>query len=350
MSLETTRRAWLLGTAAGALAGQPAPPLRLPKKVRIGLIGLDGHYGEITNHLGEAPDVELVSVAGAAPRKSWNAKQYGDYREMLDRERLDMAAVLNANGDHAAAILACAERKIHVIAEKPLATELADLERIERAVDRSGIRLTMLVSMRFDAPYRALKRAVEAGQIGEVAQIAAQKSYKLGERAPWYFRRQSYGGTIPWVGIHMVDLMRWTSGREFTEAISLQGRVGFPQLKEMENVAATLFRLDNGGIAELRMDYLRPAAAPAWGDDRLRLAGTEGVIEYQASTGVVLMTRSAPPQVIRDLPPAGSLFLDFLQSVYLGGQPALSREDIYRDNRIVLLAQDSADHHRYVRL
>jgi predicted dehydrogenase len=350
MSLETSRRAWLLGAASVALAEEPAAPLRLPRKVRVGLIGLDGHYGEITSHLGEAPEIELVALAGAAPPPKWNARHYTDYREMLDREQLDVAAVLNANGDHAAAILACADRKIHVIAEKPLATELADLERIERAVARSGIRLTMLLNMRFDPPYLALRRAVEAGQIGEVAQIAAQKSYKLGARAPWYFHRKSYGGTIPWVGIHMVDLMRWTSGREFREAVSYQGRVGFAEIGEMENVTGTLFRLDNGGIGHLQADYLRPDSAPAWGDDRLRLAGTQGVIEYQAATGVVLITRAGGRQEIRDLPPKQSLFLDFLRSVYLGAQPLLPLEDIYRVNRIVLLARDSADLHHYSKL
>jgi predicted dehydrogenase len=348
MSTGSTRRAWLLSAVAGGLAA--SQPLRLPRKVRVGLIGLDGHYGEITDHLAEAPEVELAAVAGAQPRRSWNVRTYDDYRAMLDRERLDIAAVLNPNGDHAAAILACAERKIHVVAEKPLATELADLERIRRAVDESGIRLTMLLDMRFEPVYLAMRRAVEAGEIGEVAQIAAQKSYKVGERAAWYRTRARYGGTIPWIGIHMVDLMRWTSGREFTEAFSFQARIGFPQLGDMENVTGSLFRLDNGGISELRMDYLRPDTAPTWGDDRLRLAGTRGILEYQNSTGLVLMTGAHPPEVIRDLPPKRSLFLDFLRFVYLGEQPGLALADIYRVNEIALLARESAERHRHVKL
>lgn len=347
MSRTSTRRAWLVGAAA---AGALAQPMRLPRRIRVGLIGLDGHYGEITDHLAEAPDVELAALAGAQPRRGWNVRTYDDYRAMLDRERLDIAAVLNANGDHAAAILACAERKIHVISEKPLATELPDLERIQRAVADSGIRLTMLLNMRFDPVYRAMRRVVQAGMIGEVAQIAAQKSYKVGDRAEWYRTRASYGGTIPWVGIHMVDLIRFTSGRELAEAVSFQARIGSPQLRDMENVTGSLFRLDNGGVAELRLDFLRPDTAPTWGDDRLRLAGTRGILEFQASTGLVLMTGSNPPEVVRDLPARRSLFLDFLQSVYAEAQPELSLSDIYRTNHIVLLARESAEHHRYVKL
>src|SRR3954469_10897388 len=110
----------------------------------------------------------------------------------------------------------------------------------------------------------------------------------------------------------MIDLMRYTSGREFKEAVGMQTHIGFPDLGEMENVTASIFKLDNGGIANLRMDYLRAASAATHGDDRLRLAGTKGVAEYQASTGVTLMTADEKPHVIEKLPAQQSVFLDFL--------------------------------------
>src|SRR3954469_1642273 len=109
----------------------------------------------------------------------------------------------------------------------------------------------------------------------------------------------------------MIDLMRYTSGREFTEAVGLQTHIGFPELGEMENVTASIFKLDNGGLATLRMDYLRTESAATHGDDRLRLAGTKGVAEYQESTGVTLMTTSQKPQVIESLPKRQSVFIDF---------------------------------------
>ena len=84
--------------------------------------------------------------------------------------------------------------------------------------------------------------------------MGAQKSYKLGERADWMRHRSTYGGTIPYIAVHMVDLMRWTSGRELVETVSLQKSwTGNLKLQDMENVTATIFRLDNGGIAALRM-------------------------------------------------------------------------------------------------
>lgn len=324
---------------------------RLPNKVRLALIGLEGHTGEILQPLKLLPQVDLVAVSDPDPRRmeavtkapsGSGARHYVDYQQMLEQERLDVVGICGSNGRRAEAILACAQHKLHVVAEKPLAIERADLERVKKAVERYGIRLTMLLPMRFSSPYLAIKQIVDAGEIGEVAQIGAQKSYKLGERPDWMRRRSTFGGTIPYIGVHMVDLMRWTSQREMVEAVSFQSRIGFPELSEMENTTATLFRLDNGGAAVLRMDYLRPETAPTHGDDRLRLAGTKGVVEYQQSTGVTLITSNKKPQVIQELPPSRSLFIDFLESVYLGKPCGLELRDIYRVSEIVLAARESA--------
>jgi len=355
---KLSRREWVAGAAfASQAAAQEA--VRLPRKVRLAVIGLEGHIGEMIEQMDRLPDVELGAIQDRDPklrqqvaggRHAANARQYGDWHELLAREELDMAGICGSNGERAEIIVACARRKLHIVAEKPLAITTGELERVKQAVAENGIRLTMLIEMRFTPQYRALKQIVDSGDIGEVAQMAAQKSYKLGERAEWMRHRATYGGTIPYIAIHMVDLMRFTSGRELVEAASFQGRVGHPELRDMENTTATIFRLDNGGTAALHMDYLRPDTAKSWGDDRLRLAGTRGVAEYQEATGVTVITGDRPTRQIHDLPPGGSLFVDFLESVYHGRPPGLSLADIYRVNEIVLGARDSADRGAIVRL
>ncbi len=338
-----TRRSWVAGAAASVV--------RLPRKVRVGMIGMDGHTGEILGQLKNLPDVELVAVADPNPRATVRgARHYTDYKEMLERERFDVAGICGPNGERAEQIIACAGRGLHIAAEKPLALERRDLERVKQAVAHNRVRLTMLLPMRYSPPYLALKRIVDAGEIGEVAQMGAQKSYKVGERPEWMRHHASFGGTIPYIGIHMVDLMRFTSGRELVEAVSFQNRIGYPELADMENTTGTLFRMDNGGVAALRMDYLRPETAPTHGDDRLRLAGTQGVAEFQEATGVTLVTGKQAPRVITDLPPARSLFAEFLQSVYGGGPVSLTLNDVYRANEIVLGARESAERHSIVKI
>lgn len=348
----SSRREWLAGAAASALA-QTAAPVRLPRKIRLGLIGTDGHYPEILDPLPRLPDVEFVAVSdngGKGIASLPAARPYLGYREMLDKERLDVVGVCNTNGERAAAVLACLERNVHVAAEKPLAIRRPDLERIKKAVAGGSARLTMLLPMRYEPEYLAIKGVVDSGEIGEVGQIAAQKSYQIDQRPEWFRHRSTYGGTLLWIGTHMVDLMRWSSGREFTEAVSFETHLGFPEIGEMDNVTGSLFRLDNGGIASLRMDYLRPASAPTHGDDRLRLAGTKGVVEYQQTTGVTLISNNHSPEVLGKLLARRSLFIEFLQSVYNGAAPSLSVSDVIRVTEICMAAAESADRRQIIKL
>src|SRR5262245_39931064 len=114
-----SRRSWLAGAslAAQQAARAAVAPVHLPHKVRIAVIGAQGHMGEVTNHLKEAPELELVAVAdpdpNAAARFARGAlagiHQYTGYREMLDKEKLDMVAIGGPNGTRAQIISAAIE-------------------------------------------------------------------------------------------------------------------------------------------------------------------------------------------------------------------------------------------------
>ena len=69
----------------------------------------------------------------------------------------------------------------------------------------------------------------------------------------------------------------------------------------------------------------------------------KGVLEYQASTGLTLMTTSEKPRVIVELPKPENVFLDYLAHVYNGEPTKLSLADIYRVCEITLGAQVAVD-------
>ena len=333
--------------------------VRLPQEVRVAILGLDGHVDEILGPLPQLPGVRVVAVshpdAAELERFKKNpgvqgAAGFADWREMLKNTEADVAAVCNDNGGRAEAVLACLQRGLHVIAEKPLALNMADLEKIRAASEERRLRVGMLLPMRFEPQFRMMKRVVAEGRVGEVVQIAAQKSYKAGVRPNWYLRQATYGGTIPWLAPHMVDLMRFTSGRDFREASGYAANVGAPNLGEMENLTANVLRMDNGGVATLRMDYLRPDSAPTHGDDRLRLAGLSGVVEYEQRTGVTLVTRQASPKRLPEIPAVGSIFVDFLESIYAGKPSELPLTEILRISKIVIGMQEAARTHRIIAL
>src|ERR1700682_5807805 len=158
---KLSRRAWVTGAV---LARQAAARqiVRLPKKVRVALIGLAGHIGEILDPMDRLPDLQLVAIQEPDPQRvaqvaegkhGAGARRYRDWRELLNSESLDMVGVCGTNGERAEIILECAKRKIHIVAEKPLAITVEDLDRVKQAVAQSSIHLTMLLPMRFEARY-----------------------------------------------------------------------------------------------------------------------------------------------------------------------------------------------------
>src|SRR5947207_4302510 len=166
MNTNWSRRGLLLSMAAAAVESRAAT-VKLPNKVRLGVIGYDGHVDGVLRPLSDFPDVELVAVADAGSDPGAirsvlrnpsvaKARRYTTYAEMLDKESLDCVGICNNNGERAAAIVACAERKVNLIAEKPYATSRKDLNAAIAAIEKNRVHAGMLLPMRFAPNYMAM--------------------------------------------------------------------------------------------------------------------------------------------------------------------------------------------------
>jgi len=322
--------------------------------VSLALIGLKGHQYVVLDALQAHPEVQLMAVADdhpeavAAVAGPPGARAYSDYRELLADCRPDVVLEAGNDRDRADILTACAERGINLICEKPLAKDLAGLERVRKALEKSGVTLTMLLTMRCDPPYLALRQAVASGAIGTIAQAGAQKSYRLGERPAWQQSRETFSGIIPYIGIHAMDLIRWTSGLEFVEVMAYAANVAHPEMGDLEDSACVIARLSNGASAAIRLDYCRPAAAPTHGDDRLRIAGRSGVVEAKDER-VTLVTANEGPREL-PLPPPVDFLGDYLDALARGREPFIPRADCLRISEVVLRAREAAETRRPVKI
>ncbi len=356
MATNWSRREWF---ASAMTASAFAAPVKFPQKIRLAIIGQDGHLGDILAPLPQLPDVEVVAcfdtsagaVDGLSKKKGMEkAKPFLDQEKMLDEIKPDVVAVVNDDGGRAKAVLACLQRGIHCIAEKPLAIQRTDLNKIKRVARDSKGRLGMLVPLRYAPQFLALREIVDSGEIGEVLLLGGQKSYKRGASSLWKNKRSSYGSTMLWIGPHLVDLFYFAGRQKMTEVFCWQANVKDPSIGERENVVGAVFRLANGGVAEMRMDYLRPDAAPTHEDDRLRIAGTKGVVEYTAATGVTVISDSGKARRIESLPAARQIFVEYLDSIYNGKPASLSMEEIFHVSDAIQAAEDSSKNGHAVKI
>jgi predicted dehydrogenase len=320
--------------------------------LNVALIGLKGHQGVILEGIRAVEEVRLAAVAdddaaALQPVPKWPAadegtKCYADWRELLAQERVDIVGVCDHDGVRAEQVLACAQAGCHVLAEKPLTMTLEQLAQVREAVSRANVRLSMLLTMRFDPPYRAMHEAISAGRIGEVVLATVQKSYRLGNRPEWQRDRRTFSGIIPFIGIHALGLIRWTTGREFVSAMAYQSNAAHPELRDMEDNASIALKLDNGGSASARLDYCRPTAAPTHGDDRLRVAGSRGVIEtLGAEHAVTLIAADAPPEELPQPEPQNQ-FVQYVAALGENAPFGVPEEDCYRMTEVCLKIRDAA--------
>ena len=320
--------------------------------LNVGLIGLKGHQGTILSGIPNVSGARLAAVCDDDPAalegvSRWpsadsETKTFTDAQQMLEQVPLDLVGICGTDSERAEMILAAAERGTHIIAEKPLTKELDELERVRAAVEDSGIALTMLLTMRYEPAYRTIRRLIAEGAVGEVCLATMQKSYRLGDRPQWQRDKVTFSGIIPFIGIHALDLIRWTTGREFVEGYASCANTAHPDIRDMEDNATVAIQLDNGGSASARLDYCRPAAAPTHGDDRLRVAGNLGVIEsMEHGEKIVLITQDEGPRELA-LGEKVDQFADFVTSIEGDSACEVPAEDCFRMTEICLKLREAA--------
>jgi predicted dehydrogenase len=362
------RREFLQSVATAGLAADGITTAAIARKItsqtsiRVGLIGRDGHWEILLNSIPKLTNIGWIAYAKGRPDEdtAWieqhpsgrhQTRVYDDYQEMLEKESPDVVGICLPFYQNAEASIAAARKGIHVLSEKPAATELSELARLEEQVHQSGIQYSVMLDMRTLPTFRAARQAVQQGAIGEPILISSQKSYKYGAQRPWFYRkRKTYGGTIPWIGIHALDYMQWVSGQKYTHVAAYEGNKAHPQSPGCEDHAGLLLRLANGGTATCHLDFLRPEGAPTHGDDRLRIAGREGILEVWGVSEQVRLLRTRGKSGELPLLPAVDFFAAFVAALRGESQPLVSNVEAFDITRTCLKSRDAADTGRWVAL
>lgn len=145
------------------------------KIYRVGLVGMGHIAGVHWAAYGAIEGVEIVAAAdiSAEARKSFTESRglqnvYMDYREMLDRENLDIVSVCTWPQTHAEVTIEASQRKPKAImCEKPMALGLGEADKMLEACRKNKVKLAIGHDLRFCADFSEVKRRLNAGDIGK---------------------------------------------------------------------------------------------------------------------------------------------------------------------------------------
>jgi predicted dehydrogenase len=320
-------------------------------KIRIGLYGTNGH--QIQRELVDHPLGVCVATAAFDQSKLPEPLQqdptithYATLDELLVDERVDMVSLCSPRRrDQAREAIQCLEAGKHVYAEKPCAMTEPDLDRIIVTAHRTGKVFHEMAGTAFVQPYRAMRELVQAGTLGTVIQVLAQKSYPYHDRRPE--DEDVDGGLLLQAGVHALRFVEHVAGVKVSEIWAVQTKLGNPGkpdpgAAELRMATSMMMRLANGGVASIIANYLNPPAFGIWGNEHLRIFGTKGFVESVdggARTRLVLNDEDRGP-----LPPGDNLaYLDMILSSLVG--PALmplALEDEVHPTRVLIRARADA--------
>ncbi len=266
--------------------------------INVGIIGA-GRIGQVhaKSILTGVPEARILSIADPfmKPEVAEWAKSVGienvyeDYHKILEDERIDAVLICASTNLHAQISLEAIAAGKHIFCEKPIDQTLERIEEVKAALAASPKKLVYQVGFnrRYDHNYRALRKTVEDGKIGEVQFVRV--SSRDPEPPPAKYVAVS-GGIFMDMMIHDLDMVRYLSGQEVVEVYAQGACLIDPEIGKAGDIdtCTIMLKLANGALATV--DGSRKAVYGY--DQRGEVFGSKGCATTQndSASNVVLST------------------------------------------------------------
>lgn len=224
--------------------------------MRIAVVGA-GQFGHRhIETIRNEPQCELVAVADPAYT---GEKGFADYRRMLDEAKPQGVIVATPNALHVEVGLACIQRGVPLLVEKPIADTVAASNELVAAAERTRVPLLVGHHRRYNPILEKAREVVQGGGIGRLTAAAAL--WLLQKPADYFdvaWRRKAGGGPLLINAIHDIDDLRYVCGEiDEVRAMTSNGGRNFP----VEDTAAIALRFANGALGTLTVS---DAVAAPW--------------------------------------------------------------------------------------
>ena len=193
------------------------------RKIRFALVGCGrisrNHFESIKKHGDRA---ELVDICDTNPTalaeavKATGAKPYKSLTAMLESTNADVVILTTPSGIHSLQTVEVANKGLHVMTEKPMATRWNDGIKMVRACDKGGVRLFVVKQNRRNPTLQMLKDAVDQKRFGKIYMVNVNvfwtRPQEYYDQADWRGTWEYDGGALMNQASHYIDLLDWIIG------------------------------------------------------------------------------------------------------------------------------------------
>jgi predicted dehydrogenase len=276
---------------------------RMKKQINVGIVGskfaADFHCDSYSRN----DKVQIAAVAAidnlAEISGKWGIPDtYEDYREMLQRDDIDLVSVCVPNFLHHEVALAAARAGKHIVCEKPLATTVEDARDIVDVCAREGVKLFYAEDWCFAPALKRVIAMIQEGAVGEVVYVKAKEAH-CGSHSPFAKNAKTCGGgSLIHLAIHPIGwILHLLSDNGKNKVVEVTGKTnggGADNYVHKDNTgedwAVGIMKFANGQHAFVEGNYVTVGGM----DDKVEIYGTEGLVKADLTMGSCLDVYSRP--------------------------------------------------------
>jgi predicted dehydrogenase len=260
------------------------------KKVKMGIIGV-GIQGE--QQIKSFRTIENVEVLAIADLNEKRAKEVGekyriprvytDFHDLTKDQDIEAVSICTPDHLHTEPALTALENNKHLLIEKPLATNVADAQRIVEEADKRSLKLMVNFSNRWFPPYRLAKETIESGEIGKIASAYARLSDTI--YVPTEMIKWSGKTSVLWfLGSHTFDLLRWLLQDEVKRVFGISRSIVLNRLGiQTPDFYQVIIEFQSGLTAVMENSWILPRGEPFIVDCKMEIFGDKGAIRIDRS-------------------------------------------------------------------
>lgn len=262
-------------------------------KYRVGIVGCGNIFPMHAISVSSLECAEVVAVCDVkedrakAKAEEFKCSCYFDYKEMIDKEKLDVIHICLPHFMHAPVAIYAAGKGVNVLTEKPMSIKLEDAEAMVKAAKDNNVVLGVIFQNRYNPGSQLIKKNLESGELGK---IVSGKLSVTWNRSDDYYSKSDWKGTWDMEGggviidqaIHTMDLMRWfvNSEIEYVDA-NISNRAH--EIIEVEDSAEGVIKYKNGVVTGFHAINYYGYDAPV----EIELHCEKGIAKMIADKGIV---------------------------------------------------------------
>ncbi len=247
--------------------------------IRIAVLGA-GRIGKIhAANVAANPDAKLVVVvdpveaAAVALADKLGCEASTDCAAVIDRDDIDAIVIGTPTDTHITYMLRAVRQGKAVLCEKPIDLDLAKSAAAAAEVERLDGRVMLAFNRRFDPTSQAFRRAIDAGEVGEVRQVI------ISSRDPGMPPRDYVlhsGGIFRDMVIHDLDFARWLLNEEPVEVSAVGSCLVDPSLEALGDYDTVMVQMRTASGKQCQINCCREAVYGY--DQRFEVSGSKGML------------------------------------------------------------------------